>query len=191
MVHDHDGEVGMDEFKVVGDNASAQGKENAGDKKLDLPVSGMSCASCSATVQKGLSGLEGVKSADVNFASGRATVTFNPEKVSVDDLKKTVSDLGYSVELAAIEIPIKGMTCAACVKRVEDSLSELDGIIHVSVNFATERASIQYTPEKVGLVEFRGAVKDAGYEVLEVEQGEDLMEKEDKARKAHYEGLKR
>ncbi len=181
----------MAELKVVGDNSSAQGKEHTGDKKLDLPVSGMSCASCSATVQKGLSSLEGVKSADVNFASGRATVTFNPEKVSVDDFKKTVSDLGYSVELASQTIPIKGMTCAACVKRVEDSLSGLDGVIHASVNFATERASIEYMPEKVGLVEFRGAVKDAGYEVLEVEQGEDLMEKEDKARKAQYEALKR
>ncbi len=181
----------MTELKVTEESTGGQKESVAGEKTLDLPVMGMSCASCSSTVARGLTSLDGVNSADVNFASGKATVTFKPAMVSIDDLKKTVADLGYSVELASMEIPIKGMTCAACVSRVENSLGKLDGIINVSVNFATHRASIEYIPEKVGLVEFRKSVKDAGYEVLEVEQGEDLMEKEDNARKAHYETLKR
>ncbi len=181
----------MAEFNGIGDSKEGQDKKDSKVRTLDLPVKGMSCASCSSTVERGLTSLDGVSSADVNFASGKATVKYQPDVVGVEDFKKTVADLGYSVELAAMEIPIKGMTCAACVKRVEDSLGGLDGIIQASVNFATERANIQYIPEKVGLVEFRKAVKDAGYEVLEVEQGEDLMEKESNERKAQYEVLKR
>jgi Cu+-exporting ATPase len=160
-------------------------------QKIDLPVGGMSCASCSSAVEKGLIGLDGVESADVNFASGKATVLFNPEKTGIEEFKETVTGLGYTVELANLTVPIKGMTCAACVKRVEDALAELDGVVHASVNFATERASIQYVSEQIGLVEFRKAIKDAGYEVLEIEQGEDIVEKERKQREAHYSALKR
>ncbi len=181
----------MVEFKVIGDSQEGQGREDSKFRTLDLPVKGMSCASCSSTVERGLTSLDGVSSADVNFASGRATVKYQPDVVGIADFRKTVTGLGYSVELATMEVPIKGMTCAACVKRVEDSLKALDGIVDVSVNFATQRASLQYIPEKVGLSEFRGAIKDAGYEVLEVEQGEDLVEKESKERQAHYEGLKK
>jgi len=181
----------MAEFKITGEASGGLKESVSGEKTLDLPVKGMSCASCSSTVERGLTSLDGVNSADVNFASGKATVTYKPDLVGIDDFKNTVAELGYSVELAEMEVPIKGMTCAACVKRVEDSLAGLDGVINAAVNFATERASIEYVPEKVGLVEFRKSVKDAGYEVLEVEQGEDLMEKESNARKAHYAGLKK
>jgi Cu+-exporting ATPase len=180
----------MVEFKVI-QNGAGKGGDRAGRRRLDLPVKGMSCAACSSAVQKGLAGLEGVSSADVNFASGRASITFDPGKVTVDDFKNTVSGLGYSVETARMILPIKGMTCAACVKRVEDSLNGLEGVVDVNVNFATGRATVQYVPEAVGPTEFLKAVKDAGYEVLELEQGEDLVEKEQREREEEYRRLKR
>ncbi len=89
-----------------------------------------------------------------------------------------------------IDIPIKGMTCASCVKRVQDSLASLDGVLSASVNLATEKATIEYTPGQVGMREFRNSVRGIGYDIIEVRQGEDIVEKEKLEREAEYKKLK-
>jgi len=162
-----------------------------GARRLDIPVTGMSCAACAARIESGLSGMEGVSGASVNFAAERATVEFDPSRVSTDDFIKAIKDLGYGASVARQTLPIKGMTCAACVSRVQRALEALDGVISVSVNLATERATIEYVPTQVGIREFKKAVRDAGYDVLSVERGEDIVEKEKREREAHYRGLKR
>lgn len=58
----------------------------------------MSCASCAATIERALRKLKGVKSANVNFATERATVEYFPDLTSILDLRKTIQDLGYGVE---------------------------------------------------------------------------------------------
>ena len=161
------------------------------ESRLDLPVSGMSCASCAANIQEGLSGLRGVSSASVNFAAEKATVVYDPTVVSVGDFIKVVSDLGYGVTLSKITLPIKGMTCAACVAAVENALRSLVGVVSASVNFATEKAAIEYFPSQAGIREFRKAVKEAGYEVVEAEKGEDIVEKEQRERQQAYLTLRR
>jgi Cu+-exporting ATPase len=162
-----------------------------GSKRLNLPVTGMSCAACSSRVQQGLGEMEGVHDAAVNLAAERATIDFDPSKLKVEDFIRKVEDLGYGTRKAEMTLPIKGMTCAACVSRVQQALEALDGVLGVSVNLATERATVEYIPGEVGPREFRGAVKGAGYEVLQVEQGEDLVEKERLEREARYQGLRR
>jgi Cu+-exporting ATPase len=152
-------------------------EEGGGFKRLQLPVTGMSCAACSSRVQKGLGEMEGVHEAAVNLAAEQATIDFDPSKLKVEDLILRVEDLGYGTRRAEVTLPIKGMTCAACVSRVQQALEGLDGVLGVSVNLATERATLEYIPGEVGPREFREAVKEAGYEVLQVEQGEDLVEK--------------
>jgi Cu+-exporting ATPase len=146
----------------------------------------MTCAACSARIQDELGRIEGVDSASVNLASERAQITFDPLKVDVGAFIAKVGDLGYGTSLASQTIPIKGMTCAACVSRVQHSLEALDGVTSVTVNLATERATVQYAPGQVGPAEFRKAIKNEGYEVLELEQGEDLVEKEQRERTAAY-----
>lgn len=132
----------------------------------------------------------GVRSASVNFASEKASVTYDPSAVSVSDLTKVIRDLGYAVSVAKITLPVKGMTCASCVKTVQDSLSSLDGVVSASVNFASEKATIEYFPSRTGLRDFRKAVKDAGYELIEVEKGEDIVEREQREREEAYRKLK-
>jgi heavy metal translocating P-type ATPase len=68
---------------------------------VELSVSGMTCGSCAARVQRTLSKRDGVEQAQVNFATGRATVRFDPGEVSLDDLVAAVGKTGY--ELAPIE----------------------------------------------------------------------------------------
>ncbi len=160
-------------------------------KRLDLPVTGMTCAACSARVQKGLNEMEGVSEASVNLAAERATINYDPVKVDVDDFINKVKDLGYGTTSAKVELPIQGMTCAACVARVQKALENLDGVLHVNVNLATERAIVEYIPSQIGPREFKRFIKEAGYEVLQVEQGEDLVEKERREREERYNRLKR
>jgi Cu+-exporting ATPase len=161
------------------------------ENRIDIPVSGMSCASCAAHIQEGLAALEGVKSAAVNFAAERATVVYDGSKVTVDDFVNVIRDLGYGVMSSRITLPIRGMSCAACVENVRRTLSSLEGVLSASVNIATERATIEYFPSQVGVREFRMAVKDAGYDVVEAEKGEDIVEKEQRERETAYRTLKR
>lgn len=159
-------------------------------KRLDLPVTGMSCASCAAKIEDSLLHLQGVSNASVNFAAEKATIWYDPLNVSVDDFLKTIKDLGYSASVAKLIIPIKGMSCAACATRVQDALSSLDGVVSASVNLATERAAIEYIPSRIGMREFKKTIKDAGYEILTADKGEDIVEKEKREREAHYRNLK-
>jgi len=158
--------------------------------RLDLPVTGMSCASCVSHVQNALSELKGVAEASVNFAAEKATVVYDASLVSVAELIKTVSDQGYGVAVSRITLPVRGMTCAACVSAVENALRGLEGVVAASVNFATEKATIDYFLSQVGIREFKKAVRDAGYEVIEAEQGEDIVEKEQREREKAYTELR-
>lgn len=159
--------------------------------RIDLPITGMSCASCAAHIQEGLSGLKGVNSSSVNFAAEKATVFYDQSLVSVEDFIRTIKEQGYDVSITKILLPVKGMTCASCVANVQNALSSLPGVKSASVNFATEKAAVEYFPSQVGIRDFRKAIKDAGYELVETEKGEDIVEKEQREREAAYLSLKR
>ena len=136
--------------------------------RIVLPLTGMSCASCAARIQEGLSGRRGVKSAAVNFAAEKATVIYDKSLVTVDDLVNSVRELGYGVSISKVVLPIKGMSCASCVAAVQEALSSLSGVVSASVNFATEKATVEYFPEQAGIRDFRDAIRDAGYELVEI-----------------------
>jgi len=159
-------------------------------KRADLPVTGMTCAACSSRVQNTLSELKGVEKASVNLAAAQATIYYNPSETSVDEVVKTIKDLGYGVSLSTITIPIKGMTCASCVKRVQDALASVNGVFSASVNLATEKATVEYSPAQAGVRDFRKAVRDAGYDIVEVQPGEDPVEKEKREREEVYRKLR-
>jgi Cu+-exporting ATPase len=167
-------------------------ESNASEKNLervDLPITGMSCASCAAKIEKGLSNLEGVSKATVNFASEKATIVFHPDQTDLSHLIEKVKDLGYGTKVEKVLLPIQGMTCASCVNKVEKALNSLKGVVHASVNFATERASVEYVPEEVTTRDLKKAVQDVGYQVLEVKE-EDIVEKERIARERELSRLK-
>jgi Cu+-exporting ATPase len=161
-----------------------------GTARIDIPVTGMTCASCVSHVQNALSERKGVIGASVNFAAEKAAVLYDPAIVSVVELMKAVIDEGYGVAVSRITLPVRGMTCAACVSAVENALKVLDGVVSVTVNFATENATIEYFPSQVGIREFKKAVRNAGYEVVEAEQGEDIVEREQREREKAYTELR-
>jgi Cu+-exporting ATPase len=157
-------------------------------ERINLPITGMSCASCALKIEKGLAKVEGVSQANVNFATEKATVIFHPAQTDLSHLIEKVKDLGYGAKVEKVTLPIRGMTCASCVKKVEKALSSVKGVVQAGVNFATERASVEYIPEEVSIRDLKKVVEETGYQVLEVKE-EDIVEKERLAREAELSRL--
>jgi Cu+-exporting ATPase len=155
-------------------------------ERVDLPITGMSCASCASKIEKGLSALEGVSSASVNFAAEKVRVEYDLGKVGINDFLETIKGLGYGAGVGKVTLPIHGMSCSSCVSKIEGALNGLDGVIHASVNFATEKATVDYLPAVVTVSDMVRAVKEAGYEAVEAGEGEDLLEREERARREAF-----
>jgi Cu+-exporting ATPase len=148
-------------------------------QQLTLPVTGMTCASCSSRVERGLKKVAGVESAEVNLATEQATVTYDPQQVQPQQLVAAVEQSGYGVISEQLELPITGMTCASCSSRVEKALRKTPGVIEASVNLATERASVTIAPGVADLASLTAAVEQAGYGVIAPAADEAAEEGED------------
>ncbi|HSW10825.1 MAG TPA: heavy metal translocating P-type ATPase [Bacillota bacterium] len=144
----------------------------AEERETILSITGMSCAACAQSVQAALLKVAGVRSATVNFATGRAYVHHDPDRAGLDNLKRAVAAAGYRVEqeTATAVLPIEGMTCAACSSAITLSLERTPGVHEASVNLATARATVVYDPERTDLPALRRAVEAVGYRVKEGEE---------------------
>ena len=126
-----------------------------------LHITGMTCASCVARVEKALRKLPGVTQATVNLATEVAAVSAAPT-VTERMLTEAVRQAGYGVATREIDLAIGGMTCASCVAHVEKALAQVPGVESASVNLATERARVRMSPD-VEIGTLQRAVAQAGY----------------------------
>lgn len=133
------------------------------DSRVSLPVEGMTCASCSARIERAIGQLPGINSASVNLATEYADVSFNPESISTADIADAIVRAGFIVPPQSYEIAIEGMTCASCVGRVEKALLTLEGVRSAEVNLATERATLRVETGIVGVPELISAVEKTGF----------------------------
>jgi Cu+-exporting ATPase len=154
------------------------------EKQVTLPITGMTCANCVATVEKGLKKLQGVGSVDVNLALERATVVFDPALLRESEIIERVEATGYGIATATTELAITGMTCANCVATVEKGLKKLDGVLDASVNLATEKATVTTIPGAVTRRDLVKQVERIGYGVVEAGSGEEMEDAERAAREA-------
>ena len=138
-------------------------------KRTALKIRGMTCAMCSKTVEHALTGLDGVVLAEVNLGNEMATVEYDPAKVTLTDLEKSVQEAGYDVSNEVVSIKIGGMTCAMCSKAIEQALNELEGVRTAAVNLGAEKASVNYNRALTSLTDLKQAIEEAGYHYLGVE----------------------
>ncbi len=149
--------------------------------ELTLPIEGMTCASCVRRVERALAKVPGVEEVSVNLATETARVRLDPAVTSPDQLVAAVEQAGYRASLPArpaphpaettpaqaiegqIVLPIEGMTCASCVRRVERALSKVPGVKEAQVNLATEQATVTLDSSSVSIADLRAAVERAGY----------------------------
>jgi len=139
----------------------------------------MTCANCSMVIEKSLSKLEGVSSAQVNLGTETASIEYDSKKAKINDLNKAVTDVGYDVINEKKIIKIGGMTCVMCVQANEEKLKKLEGVISAHVNLSSEKAYITYNPNLITIADFKKAIEDLGFQFLGVEgeKTEDLEEK--------------
>jgi Cu+-exporting ATPase len=142
-------------------------------KLEEIPVTGMTCASCSARVEKIVGKIAGVKAASVNLATEKLHLEYDEGQVTLASVKKAVEEAGYGLECREetrhVVIPVEGMSCASCVAHIEKAVGSLDGVGYVTVNLATERADVTYDPARVRLSGIKKAISDAGYNPREIE----------------------
>lgn len=150
---------------------------------ITVGVTGMTCAACSNRIEKVLNKMDGVE-ASVNLTTEKATVDFNPEMVTVQDITTKIEKLGYGVQTEKVEFDVYGMTCAACSTRIEKVLNKQDGVKQATVNLATESASVEYNPALVGEVDLVGRIQKLGYDAKpKSEKADKQTQKEEQLKK--------
>ncbi len=146
-----------------------------GNYKETLKITGMSCAACAASIERSVAKVSGVVSSQVNFATEELTV-FSANDIRIQQVIHAVESAGYGVRrnssFQKLTIPIRGMTCASCVFTIEKAVGTLKGVADISVNFASEVATIQYDSSITRISEIKKTIIDAGYEPQQAAQNE-------------------
>jgi Cu+-exporting ATPase len=151
---------------------------------IDLPIIGMTCASCVRNVERALSRVEGVADVSVNLAAERAHVVYNPQTLDLSALVHQLDSAGYGVAAATVELPIVGMTCASCARTVERALSQVPGVLEAHVNLATEKAAVRFVINAARRSDLVKAVEAAGYSVIDTSAADLPQDAERAARQA-------
>src|SRR6266540_1670363 len=149
---------------------------------MTLPISGMSCASCVSHVEGALKELSSVSNVVVNLATNKANLSYDPQLVKVDDMRRALEDVGYAIVVSELTLDVRGMTCASCVAHVEGALKELDGVTSAIVNLGLGTAKVMYIPGLVSISAMKRAVHEVGYEAQERNEGVDALDREKNAR---------
>ena len=131
-------------------------------QEIRIGVTGMTCASCVARLERIIARQPGVESTTVNLAAETAVVRF--DRAEVPQLLDAVRGAGYEPVLESATIGIRGMTCASCVARVERAIEAQPGVLAASVNLSTESATVDYLPATLSRERVAQAIREAGYE---------------------------
>jgi Cu+-exporting ATPase len=152
------------------------------EKQVTLPITGMTCANCVATVERNVKKVEGVSKAVVNLSSERATVEFDPEQATVDDVIARIERAGYGIATGKADLVVQRLSDDNDARRLEKILNQVDGVITAQVNYGTEKAQVEYIPTMISQSELRNVINNAGF--VAVETGGDVEDAERLAREA-------
>lgn len=163
---------------VNSESVTQEVPKEAGNEAKQFKITGMTCANCALTIEKGMRKMPGVKNAAVNFASEKLSLEFDRELVSEKAIVEKIKDLGYGTQTEGVEgkqqFKVSGMTCANCALTIEKKLKKTPGVQEASVNFATETVTVEFDPNEASLEDIFEQVKDAGY--IPIKRSEDTQE---------------
>ena len=149
-------------------------------------IGGMTCSACANRIEKVVSKMDGVKEANVNFATETLTVNYDDKIITKAEIEQKVEKIGYKVEknIQSHTYKIEGMTCSACASRVEKVTNKMPGVENAVVNFATEKLSVSYDADAVSFGDIKAKVEKAGYKLIR----EDEQKVEEKKKKLDEKG---
>src|SRR5512147_768184 len=119
-------------------------------KQITIPITGMTCANCSATIERVTKKMPGVEQAAVNLASERGTWVYDPGVVSQDQIIARIGDIGYGVATAEAELPLQGLHDETDARVIEESLRQTEGVLKASVSSISNKARVEYLPTMIG-----------------------------------------
>ncbi len=159
-------------------------------KKTVIPVKGMTCVNCAAAIQKDLSKLSGVLSANVNFANEKAVVEFVPGNIGIGDFIASIRESGYQPVTDRVTILVLDLDASRAAE-LGAVVSAIDGVLGSWVNAGTESVDVEYIPGQVGLRDIRKAVEKAGFRLPQQAEGRSAMDIEKEARERELALLRR
>lgn len=154
--------------------------------QVSLPVQGMTCAACVSKVEKTLKNMDGVQEVHVNLLSGKAAVSYTSDQTGVPQMVKIIQDIGYEVPEEEVLLTVRGMSCAACVAKVEKAVKEIPGVTSVVVNLLAESAKVKFYPGAVDKTRIKKEIIALGYEASEKLTGQEAQDREKEARKKEF-----
>jgi Cu+-exporting ATPase len=154
-----------------------------------LPITGMTCASCVATVERTLAKAPGVQSAQVNLATERAKVSYDSGVATLPDLVQRIESAGYGVAIAEARIPLIEPGDKVDRKLLDKQLFGRAGILDARLDVTSSVAEIRYIPTITSQIDIRKTLTAAGYET--VLSGEEFSDTEAELRKAEYQRERR
>jgi Cu+-exporting ATPase len=137
-------------------------------KHITLPVTGMTCANCVATVERNIKKLDGIMEANVNLTTERASVDFDPSLVNQEQIIDRIQRAGYGIALGQADLIIQRLSDDNDARRLQSALVKVEGVVEAEVSFARERARIQYIPTIVSVGEIRSEIKSNGFESQDI-----------------------
>lgn len=151
-------------------------------KEITLPVAGITCAACVSKVAQALTRLEGVQQANVNLAASKASITYDSRRVGLAEMEHAIHDIGYEIPWDRIELLVLGMMGSHCQSIIEKAVGELDGVVSVKVNLATDTAIVEYAGTAISAAQIKRTISELGYQVSEKGEGEAALDRERLAR---------
>ena len=160
-------------------------------KNITLPVTGMTCANCAATIERNVRKLPGVDVANVNLASEKLTVVFDPAQLDEHGIIARVEQIGYGIPTGKVELPITGLRDNSDALTLEKLLARQEGVLAASVSYGTERATLEYIPGLTSIAELARIVRKAGFDLVQAGEAESIEDVEAQVRAAEVNRQKR
>ena len=132
-------------------------------KNIILPIQGMTCANCVATIERNLKKEKGVATVSVNLSSERAVVNFSENETNLNALIQRVERAGYGVLQVENDILLEALSDSHEVDRIAEKLGAMDGVMKVTGNVVQEKITVSYIPTMVDMQEIYKALKKIGF----------------------------
>jgi len=158
-------------------------------KKAIIPVKGMTCVNCAAAIQKDISKLAGVISANVNYANEKAVVEFDPAAIGLDAFVSSIKESGYRAVTETVTIPVMDFDVSR-VQELEKTSSAIDGVLKTRVNATAGTVELEYVPGQIGLRDIRKTIEKAGFRLPQQAEGRSALDIEKEAREKELSELR-
>jgi Cu+-exporting ATPase len=135
-------------------------------KQAILPITGMTCANCVATIERNVKKLPGVQTAVVNLSSERAVIDFDPNLISLNGIIERIEKAGYGIASGEIDLQLKHLSDNSDAVRLEKFLQKLDGVTSASVNLTSEKVTAKFIPTLISEKDIQNSIKSQGFDLL-------------------------